>query len=267
MFRLKIDTVARLAAVALMASGCSDAGGPSTPGQLSFNLATRVAPAAPATAPASLSATPETFSDGSNTLIVSRVELVLRRIELHRTGLADCGDQAGDECEELEFGPILADLPLGTAGAARTFSVQVAPGTYDKLELKIRVPSSGSDAGFRQANPELENASVRVTGTYNGADFVYTSDLEAEMEFELRPPLVANESSATDLTLMVDLDQWFRDQGGTLIDPRTANPGGTNEILVEQAIKSSLHAFEDDDRNGEDDHGAGHGADDGPGHQ
>ena len=52
MFRLKTDTVARLAAVALMAGGCSDAGGPSTPGQLSFNLATHAAPAAAATAPA-----------------------------------------------------------------------------------------------------------------------------------------------------------------------------------------------------------------------
>jgi hypothetical protein len=267
MYSLKIDTIARLAMLALVASACSDAGGPSTPGQLSFNLATHASASAPAGASASISGTPETFTDGSNTLVLSQVELVMRKIELHRAGAAECGEMVSHDCEELEFGPILADLPLGTAGAARTFSVQIAPGTYDKLELKIRVPSSGSDAGFRQANPGFENASVRVTGTYNGTGFVYTSDLEAEMEFGLDPVITATESSATDLTLLVDLDKWFRDQAGALIDPASANPGQPNETLVEQSIRSSLDAFEDDDRNGADDHGQGGGTDDGPNHQ
>lgn len=262
----KMDTVARLAVLALVASGCSDAGGPSTPGQLGFNLATHASTAV-AGASASISGTPETFTDGTNTLVLSQVELVMRRIELHRAGAAACGELANDDCEELEVGPILADLPLGTAGAARTFSVQIAPGTYDKLELKIRVPSSGSDAGFRQAHPGFEDASVRVTGTYNGTAFVYTSDLEAEMEFGLDPALTSSESSATDLTVLVDLDKWFRNQAGALIDPATANLGQPNEALVEQSIRSSLNAFEDDDRDGADDHGRGGGTDDGPGHQ
>jgi hypothetical protein len=267
MYSLKTDTLMRLAVLALVASACSDAGGPSTPGQLSFNLATHAAPSAPAGISASISGTPETFTDGTNTLVLTQVELVMRRIELHRAGAAECGELVSDDCEELELGPILADLPLGTLGAARSFSVQIAPGTYDKLELKIRVPSSGSDAGFRQANPGFENASVRVTGTYNTVGFVYTSDLEAEMEFGLDPVLTANESSATDLTLIVDLDKWFRDPATNLIDPATANPGGPNETLVEQSIRSSLDAFEDDDRDGVDDHGQGGGADDGPNHQ
>ena len=267
MCSLKIDTLTRLAVLALVASACSDAGGPSTSGQLSFNLATQASASAAAGASASISGTPETFTDGTNTLVLSQVELVMRRIELHRAGAAACADITNDNCQELELGPILADLPLGTAGAARTFSVQIAPGTYDKLELKIRVPSSGSDAGFRQANPGFENASVRVTGTYNGTAFVYMSDLEAEMEFGLDPALTASESAATDLTLRVDLDQWFRDQAGALIDPATANSGQPNETLVEQSIGSSLDVFEDDDRDGVDDHGRGRGTDDGPGHQ
>jgi hypothetical protein len=266
MCKPNLNTLPRLAVLALVASGCGDAGGPSAPGQLGFNLATHASPAV-AGAAASISGTPETFTDGTNTLVLNKVELVISRIELHRAGVGECGDLANDDCEELELGPILADLPLGTAGAARTFSVQIAPGTYDKLELKIRVPSSGSDAGFRQANPGLENASIRVTGTYNGTAFVYTSNLEAEMEFGLEPPLTSSENSATDLTLLVDLEKWFRDQGGALIDPVTANPGQPNEALVVQSIKTSLAAFEDDDRDGADDHGGGGGTDDGSGHQ
>lgn len=58
---------------------------------------------------------PETFTDGSNTLVISQVQLVLREIELHKAGATtDCGDGGSDDCQELEFGPVLLDLPLGT---------------------------------------------------------------------------------------------------------------------------------------------------------
>jgi hypothetical protein len=239
---------ASLAFLAILAGACSDAG-PSSLSQMSFNVATHAA-----TAGASLAlSTPETFTDGTNTLVLTKVELVMREIELHRAGATtDCSTDTGNDCEELELGPVLVDLPLGTPGAARSFSVQVTPGSYDKVELKL------------QPSTDLQGHSVRVTGTYNGADFVYTGDFDAEMEFELNPPIVAGETGATDLTLMVNLDGWFRNQGGALLDPATANPGQSNQGLVEQNIKSSLEAFEDDDHDGRHDHG---GADDGIPHQ
>jgi len=255
---------ASLAVLALIAGACSDAG-PSNLSQVNFNVATHAAAAAAAGASLAIVGTPETFTDGTNTLVLTAVELVMREIELHRAGAtADCAVDTSDDCEELEFGPVLVDLPLGTAGAARTFSVQITPGSYDKVEFKLHKPTSSSDAGFVQAHPDLEGVSVRATGTYNGADFVYTGDLEAEMEFNLDPAIIAGETAATDLTLMVNLDGWFRDQAGALLDPATSNPGQPNQGLVEQNIKSSLEAFEDDDHDGRDDHG---GADDGLTHQ
>ena len=255
-----------LALSAVAACGCSNGAGPSSTNQLNFNLATRAAPAAiNAAAGASFSlGTPETFTDGANTLVITQVQLVLREIELHRAGaVAECAGSASDDCAELEFGPVLVDVPLGTPGAARNFSVQIAPGSYDKVEFKIHKPSSSDDAGFVQTNPDFDGVSVRVIGTYNGADFTYTGDFEAEMEFEFNSALVANETGATDLTLFVNLDTWFRDQAGTLLDPTTANSGAPNAALVEQNVKSSLDTFEDDDHDGRDDHG---GADDGPNH-
>jgi hypothetical protein len=254
---------ASLAFLALVAGACSSAG-PSSLSQMSFNVATHAAAATAAGASLALS-TPETFTDGTNTLVLTKVELVMREIELHRTGATtDCSTDTGTDCEELELGPVLVDLPLGTSGAARSFSVQITPGSYDKVELKLHASNSSSDDGFVQANPDLQGHSVRVTGTYNGADFVYTGDFEAEMEFELNPAIVAGETGATDLTLMVSLDGWFRDQAGALLDPATANPGQPNQGLVEQNIKSSLEAFEDDDHDGRHDHG---GVDDGSPHQ
>jgi hypothetical protein len=56
----------------------------------------------------------------------------------------------------------------------------------------------------------------------------------------------------------VDLDRWFRDATGSLVDPGSANAGNANEGLVEANIKSTLHAFEDENEDGTDDHGGDH---------
>ena len=244
-----------LALLALGAVACSDAG-PSNLNQLGFNLATQPAQAAVRGASYGIIGTPETFTDGSNTLVINKVELVLREIELHRTGaLADCATGVSDDCEELEIGPVLFDVPLGTPGATRTLSVQLAPGSYDQVEFEIHKASPSDDAAFVQAHPELSDASVRVTGTFNGSDFTYLGRFDVEMKFPLSPALTATETAASDLTLFLNLDQWFRDQGGSLLDPSSANTGGPNEGVVEQNIKTSLEAFEDNDHDGRNDHG------------
>jgi hypothetical protein len=255
MSRFPSGPVLSLAMFALVGSGCSDAG-PSNLNQLSFNLATQPGPVAVRGASFGIIGSPETFTDGTNTLVVSKVELVLREIELHRADAAtDCATGVDDDCEELELGPILLDLPLSTPGAARTFSVQLAPGSFDQVEFEIHKASPSDDAAFVQSHPELSDASVRVTGTYNGTAFTYIGRFDVEMKFALNPPLVASEAAASDLTLFVDLDRWFRDQAGALLDPGTANSGQSNQGVVEQNIKNSLETFEDHDHDGRDDHG------------
>jgi hypothetical protein len=145
------------------------------------------------------------------------------------------------------------------------------------VEFEIHPPSVSDDAAFLAANPTFAGVSVHVAGTYNGATFDFVSDLQAEQEIHFATPLVVAEGAATDLTLSVDLDPWFRSVGGTLLDPATAAKGQINENLVKDNIRNALDAFEDHDCNGIDDHGGddgGHhggddqhrGADDGPNH-
>jgi hypothetical protein len=45
--------------------------------------------------------------------------------------------------------------------------------------------------------------------------------------------------------------------GGALVDPSSANLGGPNAGIVKNNIKSSIDAFEDDNRDGRDDHHEG----------
>jgi hypothetical protein len=251
MTRFMLTSVAALATTVLAAC---DSGGPSTSAQVSLSVATQ-----PAAAPTAAAA-PETFTDGSNTLVIDRVQLILREIELKRVESATPCDNSGPgSCEELELGPILLDLPLGGGGAAHSFTVPVNAGNYDEIEFKIHPPSADDtpDVTFLQAHPDFAGVSVQVDGTFNGVSFRYTSDLSAEEEIELSPPLAVAESATADLTIMVDLDRWFRDGAGLLVDPATANAGLANETLVESNIRSTLHAFEDEDHDGTDDHQGG----------
>ena len=245
-----------VAALATTMLAACDAGGPSTSAQVNFSTATQPASSAS-------SGSSETFTDGSsNTLVINQVQLVVREIELKRLeATTSCDDSGHDSCEELELGPVLLDLPLGAGGVAHSFTVPVAAGSYDEVEFEIHPASDDDtpDAAFVQAHPDLAGVSVQVDGTFNGVEFRFKSDLSAEEEIELSPPLVLAESGTADLTLMVDLNSWFRDGAGLLIDPTTANVGLTNEALVEGNIRATLHAFEDENHDGTNDHG---GADD-----
>lgn len=247
--------------LAALLSGCSDGGAPIA-GQVSLNMATRAGTAAAIAAGTAFSVTaaPETYTDANgSTLVISRVQLVLREIELERTDAPINCDPTlpdDDDCDEdLEFGPRLVDLPLGTAGAMRSFSVPVEAGEFQELEFEVHRVDGGNteDAAFIAANPTFDGVSIRVTGTYNGTGFTYDSDLNVEFELALVPPLTVTETSGTDVTLFVDLANWFRGQSGLLMDPQTANAGGANESLVEGNIVNSLEAFEDDDRDGRSD--------------
>jgi len=252
-------------------SGTSGGNGPGTTPVVSFNLAAR--PATTGAARVASLAEPYTITDASgNTLTFEKVEMVLREIELKRADRdVVCGEDdsssdddgnddssnssSGDDCEELEFGPVLIDLPLG-GGAAQVFTVEVAAGTYDELEFEIHKPEDdgdADDAAFLAAHPDFRRISIRVTGTYNGTPFTYTTDLSEEQERALVPPLSLSAATATDLTLFVDVNTWFRTSAGTLLDPASANEGGANESVVENNIENSIDAFEDDDRDGDDD--------------
>lgn len=235
-------------------SAC-DASGPSTQGRVEMNVATRPAAGASASAMslAVTSPTPGSYTDGTNTLVLTRVQVVLREIELERAGTDDvpCAAADDDICEELSLGPLLVDLPL-TAGPEQTVVVDIAPGTYDEIEFEIHKPTDDDDPEFVAANPAFNDRSIRVEGTFNGTPFVFTTDLNLEQELDLAPPLVIEQSGAVDLTLFVDVAAWFQ-SGGNLIDPASGNIGQPNEGVVKANIQNSIQAFEDDDEDARDD--------------
>jgi hypothetical protein len=283
-------TALAAAGALLAACGGDNGTGTTTPqAAVTLNLATRASSGVGALRTGSL-VDPLTLTDtANNALVITSAQIVLRKIELKNStsvctgdadgsgdsgsgmepedhgGTSDSGsatsggmDPAGHtvrmgalhdgDCGELKLGPVLVDLPL-TAGATQVFSVEVPAGTYDRVEYKIHRPSS-LDTAFVAAHPDFNGVSIKVTGTYNGVAFTYISGLEAEQENPLNPPLTVATTGPTDLTLLMDIDKWFRDGVGKLVDPTSANTGGANEALVRSNIGGSSECFEDENRDG-----------------
>ena len=224
------------------------------------------------------------LGDGAgNSLLLTRVAMVLREVELELENDDGCDDSSSggsenspddsdddssddssddsdddddDDCEELVAGPFLLELPLdGSVETVITLD-DVTPGVYDELEFDIHKPEddTADDLAFIQQHPDFRRISIRVEGDYNGNSFAYETDLNEDQEVDLVPPLVVTDASnQTNGTLVVDVDSWFRRGNGQLVDPATANKGGPNEKLVEDNIEDSIEGIKDDDFDGDDD--------------
>lgn len=233
------------------ATACKDSTGPAASPPVSLSFSTKTLISSGATMQANGPAFDVAVTGGGNTLIITRVQMVLRKVELKRSNTAACPDVSNnsDDCEELSFGPLLLDLPLTTA-VLTPVNVAIPAGTYRELELNLHKPGDDArDQAFKTANPTFADTSIRVQGTYNGRAFVFTSRVSEEMELEFNPPLTIGEAGGN-VTVQIDVAAWFRSTSGAVIDPATANIGGLNEGIVKTNIKASFHALEDDNRDG-----------------
>lgn len=230
---------------------CSDGpAGPEGTGIVVFQLATSGTGAT--TAP-SLAVS---VTRGPDVIVITDVQLVARKIKLGQDDgscPADIEDDSedGDECPPLRLGPLLLDPPVDDA-ADPTFTVDLPAGTYDELMLQIHKPTdSNEDAAFIVANPAFNGVSIRVNGTFNGTPFSFTTDLTQVIRIALDEPVEVVADGQVGLTLLLDVGSWFLGQGGnTLLDPGSLSQQDLS--LVEQNIRQSFHAFEDDDADGED---------------
>ena len=209
-------------------------------------------------------------------IVLTRVRIALEKIELR--------SRDGDRRAEIALGPVVIDLSGGDLDGKlhRVFDTTVPAGTYDKIEFEIHpleraTTDAAADDLFKQ------RASAIIEGTVGGEKFAFATAIEAEQEFEGRV-VVTDKSS--NVTFDVDTSKWFV-KDGALLDPRDA----ANRPAIEDNLRHSINAFQDDDglghenhdddddhgddRDGGDDHGdggnsgpggGGDGGDDGSGH-
>jgi hypothetical protein len=186
-------------------------------------------------------------------LELSRARILLREIELERADEDDIED-----LEEFEAGPLVVDLPLD--GTVEEIVVARVPAAlYDEIEFEMEGLDPSAEADAAAIASDLtgrfddflgeDRFTVIVDGTVDGEPFVYRSRVEGEKEIPLNDPVVVSQTTDIHLTLTIDLDAWFRDSAGNLVDPRAVE----NAELIEQNIQESFEGFEDNDRDGDND--------------
>jgi hypothetical protein len=255
-----------LLVLALVVGGCSENNSPAAGTTNNFSLSF----AAPGAAAAAKAVAPDTIIAGTDTLVLTNVQVVLKHIELQAVRDSAATDSLG--CQEFAAGPLLVDMPLG-GDVAQAVSVDVPPGTYNQVEFNIH-PVRGEEAdaaAFLAAHPEFAGVAIRADGFFNGTAFTFTTRRGAHEETDLEPPLVVTaDGGPVNVTLQVDHTMWFVGPDSSLIDPSTANADGENQRQVDRNIRRSFHAFQDRDCDGRDDHhgdpDGGHGHHGGGGH-
>jgi hypothetical protein len=240
-----------LGVLTLAAGACTD----SEMGEVSLQLATRRAPLMSAGVPAAVVGEPGQLvvTAGTDEIVLDQVAIVLRKVRLDGAPTASCPEDAeGDsQCAGIHVGPVLFDLPLGDE-AEPILTALIPVGTYDHFKFQIHKPSDANgDADLVAEHPEMDDVSIRVTGTYNGTPFTFASDLTEVEDVTLAEAVEVATEGELPLTLHVDAAGWFVNEGGTgLLDPAQANDGQPYESEVEQNIRESFRAFHDGDADG-----------------
>jgi hypothetical protein len=253
---------AAAAASATLVACAADTTAPGVAGPRSMTVS--FATSGSATGSASLASLVSGSAAATDSIRITRAQLVMARLELERSGASCTSEEVAgdddrdyddhDDCEELELSPTVVDLPVDST-VSNKLQVSVPSGTYSALEATIgpvKTKRGKGSTAFLAAHPDLANVSVRVEGTFNGKAFTYTGSPRAEFETSFNPPIVVD-SSGINVTINVDLRTWFKNRAGDYIDPSTANGNGANAALVADNIRRSFRAFRDDDRNGHDD--------------
>jgi hypothetical protein len=229
-------------------TACDDSAGPSQ-GAVSLSLTVPTSgPTASVTSPALFDLV---YTDAGSTLTLTKVELVMREIELEKVDDDSCADtfEGEDECEEFQAGARVFEVPVDGSTDAVLSIDNVPAGLYDELEIEIhKVSNDPEDAPLLAVRPDLADVSIRVEGAFDSTPFTFETGVEEEFEFEFSPPLDPA-AAPINVTLSIDVESWFRALDGSLLDPSDE----ANRSEIESNIEQSFEAFEDDDGDGIDD--------------
>ena len=149
---------------------------------------------------------------------------------------SDSGDSARFHSEEHE--PLIVELDLSGRNH-RLGVLAVSPGTYTRSLFRIeRLEESAPDAFA--AYPEMRGISIRIEGYVNGfadSTFLFTTTLDEEQQLAF-DPLVIAEDGREQIIFQFDHRNWFRDEGGVIIDPREAQIASSRSIVETNLVNA-----------------------------
>jgi hypothetical protein len=197
---------------------------------------------------------------GRQRLRLDLVELNLARVDLrrvdddddndtdldtdtdHDTDTDSDTDTDGADGDIVRFrGPVTVTLPL-RGGVIAPFGTAVPLGTYDRV--RFRVESAHLVGAFdHDRDGEFEVGEV----------FDVTVPVRQQFTVRINPPLVVTDGDDANVTITLHPPEWFRNRDRSLFNPRHLVNDNQLRARFRQLVRATLRAFEDGNRNGEDD--------------
>ena len=165
-----------------------------------------------------------------NDLIITEIKMFIEEMELDGTR----------GTKDFEVENFIVNLPLDGSPLILTEG-ELPPGLYDEFELEIEKPDDDVEVSDRDFRDETGSYSLVVKGSYQGEDFTFRSREDFEIEIDLFPPLVIEESGTSVLVVTVDVSGWFKGPDGETLDPKDFH----NTERINKNIERSFEAFED----------------------
>jgi hypothetical protein len=213
-------------------------------------------------------------SSSVDSIVVTRVRVVLKDLKLksqsnediemdHEDGTAHTSydynhfEDSIQICEHAgqRLAPFVLDLSL--TDSVQQISIDNFPaGTYDGIKFEIhRIDQDDIDSLSSAEQATFADFlsggrySVIIDGTYyqngQGTPFTYKSQIDAEIELPINPPLVVDSSqTSVNLTLRISSAGWFVDSNNNLLNPADS----TNAYIINQNLQNFLSAYRDDNR-------------------
>ena len=183
----------------------------------------------------------------SSHVSLSEVKILLREIQFHARDSESEGDS-------LDFRSEAIVVILDTDSTVTELQISDIPsGTYHKISFRIHKPDEEEtplDPEFKTGQGGQERFSVIARGQFENADFTYRSSKAMHQTISLEQDLVIDgtEIDPINLTLMVDVNDWFVGNGGQDLDPTATQSGATSQI--DKSIRESFRIFKDQNRDG-----------------
>ena len=155
---------------------------------------------------------PNEVRSGGHVVTVTQATLTASRVALRGA------------TEAKHEGEASFELPV-RGGLVTPVRLRVESGLYDELELRVR--------------------SVRLKGTYDGEPFDITVRTDATAELDLSPGVRIESGERSNVTVRVELREWFRADGGGLIDPARLETEAALQTRLRANLAASLEAFLD----------------------
>lgn len=233
-FNLKVLQIILISVMLGIISGCDilNSDGTSTESEATFQM--KIKEANPYGNVASSSDGNISTESEENEMELTEVKFFIEELELD-------GTNGTPDFEAEDLNDFIANIPLD-GSPLEIDRIQIPDGLYDEFEIEFEKPDDDdvevTDRDFRD---ETGAYSLVVKGIFNGEDFMFRSSEDFEIELDLDPPVEFADGSHSVLVLEIDVNHWFRDDAGMILDPKDPN----NLETINENIEASFEAYED----------------------